>query len=207
MSIYDSSYSSAGDSDITKRAKIRIFNTIKTHLTRKGWKSVIKYEVPATFEKKYHGDLGVIMRSTVHFDWYQFFIVEIDDPTHDTFKHEHKDYERDDAFYNHGVLTIRIKLNKIQGASKIEKDEDLFENQIWFHLYPSFVLPQTKADELFAYKNRQLAIELAENSKSTKCEGCDHKLAQHDLCGCSYRYTNKTKLKCNCTKPAFISDE
>lgn len=207
MSIYDSSYSSAGDSDVTKRAKIRLFNTIKTQLSRRGFKSVIKYEVPATFEKKYHGDIGVLMRSVEHYDIYYFFIVEIDDPSHDTFRHENKDETRDEAFRTHGITTIRIKLSKIQGANKIENDEELFFDHIWFHLLANYITPKTTLDTKLSERNRLFAIELAENGKGTKCDSCDHKLFQHDLTGCDFRNTNKAKLKCNCTKPVFRSDE
>lgn len=207
MSIYDSSHSSAGDSDVTKRAKARLENIIKTYLPENGWKSIIKFEVPATFEKKYHGDLGVLMRSKMYFDQYHFFIIEIDDPSHDTFKHENKDYERDEAFHKHGILTIRIKLSKIQGAQKIEKDKDLFNDQIWFHLFHNYLNPVREADKAFALRNTYFAIELAENGKGTQCDSCDHKLVHHDLTGCDYRNTNKAKLKCNCHKPVFRSDE
>lgn len=208
MSVYDSSFSSAGDSDVTKRAKNRLYKLIKDGLLEKGFKTDVKFEVPATFQKKYHGDIGVLMRSIKDWETYHFFIVEIDDPSHATVKHESKDDTRDDEFNkHHGIATIRIPLSKIQGINKIEDDEVLFNDRIWFHLITSYISPRTQLDKNLAARNKEYAIELKENGKGTKCEACDHGLFQHDLTGCDWRNTNKSKSKCNCHKPVFRSDD
>lgn len=207
MSIYDSSRPSAGDSGITTRAKTRLKRIVSEEFKKRGYKTTIHFECPATFDKKYHGDLGVLFRSVKDFDTYHFFIIEIDDPSHDTFRHENKDWQRDIDFRKHGIITIRIKLSKIQGANKVENDEELFNDQIWFHINTEYLEPRTETDRKLSEKNRLFSIELKENGKGTKCEGCDHGLYQHDICGCDWKHTNKSKLRCNCTKPHFRSDE
>jgi len=201
MSVYDSTNSASGDSDATRRAK-RILTTMLTEKLRlSGFKSTVKQEVPAFFDVPYHADLGVLMRSVELPDQYFFFIVEIDSKLgHRTPLKDRREDERAMKFIFHNyIITIRINLEEIVGSRK-KTETELYE-KIWSVLKESLVF----SSEINIYKNTEFAVRLKENA-FTKCRGCDHPAAFHNLNGCDYKQTNKLKLKCLCNEPFFRSD-
>ena len=119
MSVYNSSYSGANDSDRTIRAKQKLVRIITEEMKERGFKTWVKTEVPATFMDPkplcYHLDIGVLFRSVKEFDFYHFFALEIDwSVGHCTLHHDKKDDLRDEAFIiNKGIVTCRIPLEKI----------------------------------------------------------------------------------------------
>lgn len=211
MSIYDSSRSEQGDSERTKRAKLHLSLLVKNELTARGYKAEIKTGVPATFTEPkpvcYHLDLGVLFRSKKEFDFYHFMGIEIDDSSHATLKHEKRDRTRDESFFNDkGIVTCRIGIDAI--FQERQDSEKFFDKYIWQPILTAYMeIPVNKIkEELRSEINRQFAIQLKENS-STSCSKCDHRAHQHDLTGCSFRLTNKSKMRCYCTNPYFRSDE
>lgn len=211
MSVYNSSYSGANDSDRTTRAKSILQKIIPQQMNERGFKTTIKTECPAIFidpkPVAYHLDLGVLFRSKTEYDFYHFFAVEIDDSAHATIRHERKDEQRDDSFFtSKGIVTCRIPIDKIFEEKKDESR--FFDKWIYNDILTAYII--TPADntkqEIWSELNRKFAIELKENS-STQCSKCDHKAHQHSLTGCEFRLTNKSKMKCNCKNPYFRSDE
>ena len=202
---------SAGDSDATTRAKRRMSMLITDQFKKQGYKTVIKYEVPCTFpEKKYHADIGILFRSRQDFDFYHFFIIEIDGKVgHGTHRKDVREEARDNIFASElgkGIATQRIPLGKIVGEGKIE-DEKLFNDYIYQDIIEYYVYPKGEKATRLSELNRKFAIELAESTKTTKCEGCKHPIAVHDLTGCDLRYATVAKKRCDCTISVFRSDE
>ena len=118
MSVYDASRSGFGDSDRTTRAKKKLERIITEQMRERGFKTFVKFEVPATFSEPspicYHLDIGVLFRSIKEFDFYHYFCVEIDDKSHRTKRHDKKDDLRDDSFIiGRGIVTCRIPIEKI----------------------------------------------------------------------------------------------
>ena len=211
MSVYDSSYSEANDSERTRRAKAILNQIITKHMAAAGYKTTIKTGCPATFiDPKpvcYHLDMGVLFRSKTEFDFYHFFALEVDDSHHATLKHEKKDEARDDSFFtNKGIITCRIPIDRIFDEKKDEAQ--FFDKWIYQDLLRAYILTPAESikQEIWSELNRKFSIELKENS-STQCSKCDHKAHQHSLTGCEFRLTNKSKMKCNCRNPYFRSDE
>jgi hypothetical protein len=214
LSIYNSTYSGAGDSDRTKRAKAKLERIIKEQMTERGFKTWIKTECPATFTEPrpmcYHLDMGVLFRRTTEFDFYHFFAVEIDDKSHRTLRHDKKDDLRDESFIiNKGIVTCRIPIEKI--FEERNDESKFFDKWIYNEIVPAYIIMPAATNgnikqEMWSEINRKFAIELKESS-STQCKFCDHKAYQHDLCGCQWQHTNKKKLSCDCKNPYFRSDE
>lgn len=180
-------------------------------MKERGFKTTIKQEVPATFSEPkpvaYHLDLGILFRSKTEYDFYHFFAVEVDDSSHDTVRHEAKDEQRDDSFFtNQGIITCRIPIDKVFDEKKDETR--FFDKWVYQDLLRAYIIiPSTSVkQDMWAELNRQFAIELKENA-STQCSECQHKAHQHDLCGCQWRFTNRAKMRCNCRKPVFRSDD
>lgn len=212
MSIYDSSYSGAHDNERTRRAKDKIQAIIKREMQNRGFKTWIKTEVPFTvIDPKpvcYHLDVGILFRKISEFDFYHFFGCEVDDKGHQSDKHGRKDDQRDEDFLvNKGIVTARIPIDFIFSEGN-EDATKFFDKWIWGHILTSYIMMPVESvkGQLWSEINRQFAISLKENAY-TQCTKCDHKAQQHDLTGCSFRLTNKSKLKCNCTNPFFRSDE
>lgn len=211
MSIYNSSLSGANDNERTRKAKSRMTKIIKEQMATRGFKTWIKEEVPFTVVDEYkpicyHLDLGILFRKVDEFDFYHFFGCEIDDKGHQSDKHGRKDDERDDAFLvNKGIVTCRIPIDYI--FSERGDETKLFDKWIWSNIVPSYIIMPIEGvkNQLWSELNRQFAIQLKENA-FTKCSKCDHVAQQHDLTGCMFRLTNKSKMKCNCTNPYFRSD-
>lgn len=210
MSIYDSSLSGSHDNERTRKAKTYLQNIIKRQLTAKGFKCDVKTEVPATFTEPkpvaYHLDVGVLFRNPADFSFYHFFGCEIDDSSHATFKREKRDRIRDESFFNtKGIVTCRIPIDKLYDEHKDE--ERFFDKYIYQQIALAYIINSCEAiTDVKSEMNQDFAILLKENAY-TKCSKCDHKAQQHDLTGCSFRHTNKSKLKCNCNNPFFRSDE
>jgi hypothetical protein len=206
MSIYDSTHSASGDSRATKRAKSILQKAIKEQLKPKGFKVVgIKEESPAFFDKPYHADLAVLVRSVEQPDFYSFFIVEIDSKLgHRTALKDRRDDERAMRFIQHnGIRTVRFNLEEIVGADKLS--EFMMVERIWIDAMMRYVMPLSQHDIATADNNINFAIKLKENA-FTKCRGCDHAAALHNLNGCDFKQTNKQKLRCHCNEPVFRSD-
>lgn len=210
MSVYDASHSGDNDSDRTITAKKRLERIITEQMRIRGFKTFIKFEVPAIFlEPKpvcYHLDLGVLFRSVSEYDFYHFIAIEIDDKGHRTLRHDKKDDARDDSFFtNKGIMTCRIPLEKI--FEEKQDEAKLFDKWIWSEISPAYIISpvSNKKQEIWSEINRVYSIQLKENA-FTSCKDCSHKAHQHSLTGCNFRNTNKAKLKCNCKNPYFISD-
>lgn len=119
MSIYDSSHTAAGDSEITSRVKQSLISNINNVFMEKGFKTWIKDEVPALFDLPYTADIAVLFRSKSEFDFYHFFIVEIDGYGHATKNKDRKEALRDNTFFEfNGIPTIRIPLRRLSGKDK-----------------------------------------------------------------------------------------
>lgn len=206
MSKYDATHPDTG-SDRTLRVKQILTKLITDEMKTRGYKTIIKEEVPCVIEnKKYHADLGVLTRSIKEHDFYFFFLMEIDWIIgHETYRQDRKERIRDDGFLlRYGIRTIRIPLAKVSGKSAIP-GPDIFESLIWPDIVESYIDPGTQKNRLWAELNRNFAIQLKENS-STQCGNCQHKAAFHSLSGCEWQYTNKAKLRCNCRNPFYTSD-
>jgi hypothetical protein len=206
MSIYDSTHSASGDSRATKRAKSILQKIIREQFKLKGFKVVdVKEEVPAFFDKPYHADLAVLVRSFVQLDFYSFFIVEIDSSLgHRTPLKDRRDDERAVRFIHHsGIRTVRFNLEEVIGSNKLS-EFGIFD-RIWTDAMMRYVIPRTQHDITLSDNNMSFAIRLKENA-FTKCRGCDHPAAFHNLAGCDYKQTNKLKLRCHCNEPFFRSD-
>lgn len=207
MSIYDSTNNISNESDRTTRVKLILTRIITNEMRNRGYKVDIREEVPAVIDgKKYHADLGVMFRSKTEFDFYHFFIVEIDWVIgHETFRADRKERIRDFGFLNHyGITTVRIPLVKVSGKNAL-KEQDLFDTLIWPDLVDHYIDPAGEKMKIWAELNRRFAILLKENS-STQCDQCSHKAHQHNLAGCEFQNTNKAKLFCNCKNPYYTSD-
>jgi hypothetical protein len=204
MSVYDASHTAEGDSEVTSRVKQSLINEIQHIFQQKGFKTWIKEECPALFDLPYTADVGVLFRSKTEFDFYHFFIIEIDGYGHATKNKDRKERIRDDAFFNfNGIPTIRIPLRRLSGKDKPPL-ETLVREDIWNVVRDTWIITpmvHSKKDE----RNKEFAIKLKENV-SMKCKACDHPPHHHTLTGCNYRQTNKAKMKCYCTEPYFISN-
>jgi len=179
---------------------------IRNEFKSKGFKVVdVKEECPAFFDKPYHADLAVLVRSVEQPDFYSFFIVEIDSKLgHRTALKDRRDDERAIRFIQHnGIRTVRFNLEEIIGVDKLS-EFSIFD-RIWTDIMMYYIIPRTQHDIAFSDNNISFSIRLKENA-FTKCRGCDHPAAHHSLTGCNYRQTNKAKLKCNCIEPFFSSD-
>lgn len=206
LSIFNSTFSSSGDSRATTRAKQILEKVIKEQFKTKGYKVVgIKNEVPAFFDKPYHADLAVLVRSIEQPDFYSFFIVEIDSKLgHRTPLKDRRDDERAMRFVQHnGIRTVRFNLEEIIGVNKLY--EDMMFERMWTDAMVRYAFPLSQQDIALADNNITFAVKLKESVR-TQCEFCSHKAYQHTLTGCNFRQTNKSKLKCNCTNPYFTSD-
>jgi len=204
VSQFDSSHTNAGDSEVTTRVKQSLINEIQHIFQEKGFKTFIKEECPALFDLPYTADIGVLFRSKSEFDFYHFFIIEIDGYGHATKNKDRKEALRDNTFFEfNGIPTIRIPLRRLSGKDKPPL-ETLVREDIWSVVRDTWIITPM-VDTKIHQRNKEFAIKLKENV-STKCKACDHPPHMHSLTGCVYRKTNKSKLKCNCEEPYFISN-
>jgi hypothetical protein len=204
MSIYDSSHTNSGDSRVTTRVKQSLINEIQHIFMEKGFKTWIKDEVPALFDLPYTADIGVLFRSKKEFDFYHFFVIEIDGYGHGTANKDRKEAIRDTAFFDYnGIITIRIPIERLSGKDKPPLETLVIED-IWNVVRDTWIITPM-VDTKVHQRNKEFAIKLKENV-STHCKTCDHPPHHHTLTGCNYRQTNKSKIRCNCEEPYFISN-
>jgi len=201
MSI-DFSHPAKGDSPETTAAKARLKILIEEVFRENNYKTWIAEEIPYAskiYYKLYTLDLGVLYREK-RTDNYGFFGIEIDGESHTTKSSDIKDYNKETAFKNLGVLILRLRLEKVFGSEQWD-DKTIKQEMIWDFFIKYHLRSKYLAD------NIELSIRLKEN-QLTYCSNkrCTHPAHRHGLHGCDYQFPNKGAAYCSCTEPFMTSN-
>lgn len=210
MSVYNSSESNTfKESWQTKRSRIKVIAMCRKGFYNTRFKLIkILEEVPATFDKKYHADFGILL-TTKDYETQYFFIIEIDGSVgHGTPITSRKEYDRNELFEKQlGVITIRLPLPELIEIDSASSLTEYFSGKIWNPFFFNYIQPSRSPQMEINQTSNQIFASFIANNTGTKCYNCNHLNHDHDLCGCSYRYAVDEKRKCNCTSAFLRSDK